>query len=104
MHTAIPFSLARESRPIDRGIFLGRRKGYFGIASVANPAYNGLIRLNDLMLVLEPNPFQPERPWFLGFWDSVLQLPCIETAVDFATLLDPSLWRFHGPADPITPF
>ena len=57
------------------------------------------------MLVLEANPFQPERRWFLGFWDSVLQLPCIETAVDFATHLDPSLsWRFHGQADTITPF
>ena len=38
IHTAIPFSLARESRPIDRCIFLGRRKGYCGIALVANPA------------------------------------------------------------------
>lgn len=105
IHTAIPFSLARESRPIDRCIFLGRRKGYCGIALVANPAYNGLIRLNGLMLVLEANPFQPERRWFLGFWNSVLQLPCIETAVDFATHLDPSLsWRFHSPADTITPF
>lgn len=31
------------------------------------------------MLVLEASPFQLEQHWCVGFWDSVLQLPCIDS-------------------------